>query len=153
MPPICVDFYLITSDEPAARWLTTCRLLENLYGQGHKVYVHCQNQQQAEMLDELLWTYKDDSFIPHNLQGDGPEPPPPVQIGCDKEPRGFNDVLINFAENIPLFHAKFKKILEVVSGEESEKETSRAHYKEYRSKGYQLQTHKLIAEPQPVSDV
>lgn len=106
-------------------------------------FVFCDNQQQAEYLDELLWTFKDDSFIPHNLQGEGPEPPPPVQIGYQKEPRGFSDILLNLSTNIPVFYARFKRVIELVSNVEHEKEVSRLHYKEYRNKGCALHTHSI----------
>ncbi|MFI4918751.1 MAG: DNA polymerase III subunit chi [Legionellales bacterium] len=143
MSLIRVDFYLVASTEPDAHWLVACRLIEKVYSMGHKIYVHCNNQQDAENLDELLWTFRDDSFIPHNLQGEGPEPPPPVQIGHGNSPRGFNDVLLNMAADIPPFHTKFRRILEVVSYLEAEKEQSRIHYKYYKSRDYDLQTHAI----------
>ena len=37
------------------------------------------------------------AFIPHNLQGEGPEPPPPIQIGYQEEPRGFNDIINQYS--------------------------------------------------------
>ncbi|KTD47849.1 DNA polymerase III subunit chi [Legionella quateirensis] len=143
MSPIRVDFYLLASDQPDAKWLVACRLLEKAYIRGHRVFVNCDNKQDAEHLDELLWTFRDDSFIPHNLQGEGPEPPPPIQIGYDKEPRGFNDILLNMATSIPLFYGKFKRIMELVSNIEAEKELSRLHYKEYRSQKCELHTHNI----------
>ncbi|KTD68566.1 MULTISPECIES: DNA polymerase III subunit chi [Legionella] len=143
MPSIRVDFYLLASNQNDARWLIACRLLEKAYAKGHKVYVLCNNQQDAELLDELLWTFKEDSFIPHNLQGEGPEPPPPIQIGYGREPRGFNDILLNLANYIPDFYPKFKRIMEIVINEETDKEQSRAHYRDYRAKGCELHTHQI----------
>lgn len=143
MPPIRVDFYLLASEQPDARWLVACRLLEKAYCKGHRVFVFCDHQQDAELIDELLWTFRDDSFIPHNLQGEGPEPSPPVQIGYDKEPRGFNDILLNLAHHIPPFYKKFRRVMELVSNVETEKEQSRIHYKEYRSTGCDLHTHPI----------
>jgi DNA polymerase-3 subunit chi len=143
MSPIRVDFYLLASDQPDARRLIACRLLEKAYSRGHRVYVHCANQEDAELLDDLLWSFRDDSFVPHNLLGEGPEPPPPVQIGFGKEPRGFNDILLNLAPEIPSFSTKFKRIMELVSNQETEKEQSRAHYKEYRARGFELNTHHI----------
>ena len=143
MPPIRVDFYLLSSIQPDARCLVACRLIEKAYYKGHRIFVWCNDQHEAELLDELLWTFRDDSFIPHNLQGEGPEPAPPVHIGYDKEPRGFNDILINFASEIPSFYPKFKRIIEVVSGVDADKEQSRTHYKEYRAKGCELYTHNI----------
>ncbi|MGC1181538.1 DNA polymerase III subunit chi [Legionella sp.] len=143
MPPIRVDFYLLESDQNQARWLITCRLLEKAYIRGHRVYVFCNNQEHAELIDELLWTFKDDSFIPHNLQGEGPEPPPPIQIGCANNPRGFNDILLNLTPQIPPFYAQFKRVIELVINTESEKELGRAKYREYRAKSCELLTHQI----------
>lgn len=143
MPPIRIDFYLLESDQTQARWLIACRLLEKAYARGHRVFVLCSNQKEAELIDELLWTFKEDSFIPHNLQGEGPEPPPPVQIGYGGEPRGFNDILLNLSDKIPPFYTKFKRVMELVSNVESEKELSRAHYREYRAQGCELHTHNV----------
>ncbi|KTD74349.1 DNA polymerase III subunit chi [Legionella tucsonensis] len=143
MPLIRVDFYLLASDQNDTRWLVACRLLEKAYAKGHKVYVLCNNKQDAELLDELLWTFKEDSFIPHNLQGEGPEPPPPIQIGYEQEPRGFNDILLNLSNSIPSFYARFKRIMELVINVETEKEQGRAHYRDYRAKNCELHTHQI----------
>lgn len=138
-----VDFYLLSNNEVNAVQNLACRLVEKAYLRGHRIFVLCKNQQEAEAIDELLWTFKDDSFIPHNLQGEGPEPPPPVQIGFNQEPRGFNDILINLTDDIPSFHMRFKRVLELVSADENAKTISRNHYREYRSKGCQLHLHQL----------
>lgn len=138
-----VDFYLSTSDQPQAGWLIACRLLEKAWQRGHRVFVYCDNADDATLLDELLWTYKDDSFIPHNLQGEGPEPPPAVQIGYGSEPRGFNDILLNMSSTIPSFHSRFRRIMEIVTNSETAREISRQHYREYRAKQFELHTHSI----------
>ena len=144
MPPVLrVDFYLLNDESPEARGLIACRLLEKAYRRGHRVFVYCNNQQEAESLDELLWTFKEDSFIPHNLQGEGPEPPPPVQIGYSKEPRDYQDILLNLADDVPNFYTRFRRVIELVPNNEIGKERSRTHYREYRSKGCDLQTHTI----------
>ena len=143
MSPTRIDFYLLSDDQPNAFWLVACRLLEKAYLKGHRVFVYCDNKQDAELLDELLWTFKDDSFIPHNLEGEGPEPPPAIHIGYSKEPRGFNDILLNATSQIPSFYSKFKRVIELVSNDEVKKEQSRARYKEYRVKGCELFIHSL----------
>lgn len=138
-----VDFYLLKNDPPEARWLIACRLLEKAYLRGHRVFVFCENEADAKHVDELLWTYKEESFIPHNLQGEGPEPPPAVQIGYGQEPRAFNDILLNLAQSIPSFHSRFRRIMEIVQDDEAAKEISRAHYREYKAKRFELHTHEI----------
>ncbi len=143
MSLIRVDFYLLNNDQPQGEWLLACRLLEKAYHRGHRVFVYCNDQKEVEHLDELLWTYKDDSFIPHHIQGEGPEPPPPIQIGCGGEPRGFNDIMLNMAATIPAYSSRFERIMEVVSANDAAKEVSRSHYREYRFKQYALHTHRI----------
>lgn len=143
MPPIRIDFYLLESDQPQARWMIACRLLEKAYLRGHRVYVFCNNQHDSELIDELLWTFKEDSFIPHNLQGEGPEPPPPIQIGYNKESRGFNDILLNLTNQVPPFYTRFKRVMELVINLETEKEQSRVNYRTYKAQGCELHTHPI----------
>jgi DNA polymerase-3 subunit chi len=142
MSHIRADFYLLTEDQPDAHWLVACRLIEKAYLRKHRVFIFCENQKDAELLDELLWTFKSDSFIPHNLQEEGPEPPPPVQIG-HSEPKGFKDILINMSLSVPPFHTHFKRIIEIVPNQEEEKERRRNHYKHYRAQGYAMSAHTL----------
>jgi DNA polymerase-3 subunit chi len=143
MLPIRIDFYLLNNPEENARWLLACRLLEKAYRRGHRVFAFCSNQQEAHKLDELLWTFKDNSFIPHNLQGEGPEPPPPIQIGYLAEPRGFEDILLNLSPEIPSFYLRFRRIMEIVVNEEEAKALSRQHYREYREKQCDIHTHQI----------
>lgn len=138
-----VDFYLLSNPETEACWLFTCRLIEKAYLRGHRLFVLCANQQEAEYLDELLWTFQDDSFIPHNLQGEGPEPPPSVQIGFEKEPRGFNDILINFADPVPTYAQRFNRVIEVIASNEEAKIMGRHHYRYYQAKGCTPHIHEI----------
>lgn len=144
MSPIRIDFYLLNSPEDNDRWLLACRLLEKAYLRGHRVFVFCGSQQEAHRIDELLWTFKDNSFIPHNLQGEGPEPPPPVQIGYQTEPRGFNDILLNLSHEIPAFYSRFRRIMEIVINDDIAKDFSRKHYREYRARQCEIHTHEIV---------
>lgn len=138
-----IDFYLLTQEEPDAVWLTACHLLEKAYRQKNQVFVYCTHRQDAEHLDELLWTFKPDSFIPHHLQGEGPEPPPPIQIGYATEPQGFSDILLNLALTVPPFFSRFQRVIEIVATDETAKATSREHFRHYRQADIVPKTHTL----------
>ncbi len=79
--PPRVDFYILPGDAPAARDQLGCRLAEKACKMGHKVYLHTESEAHARRLDELLWTFRAGSFLPHALLGDDPQPAPPVLIG------------------------------------------------------------------------
>ena len=138
-----IDFYILNSNEPEDLWLVACRLLEKAYLRGHRIFVYCENEERAKYLDELLWTYKDDSFIPHNLQGEGPEPPPQVQIGFSAEPRNYNDILLNLNSKIPPYFSRFRRVIEIVGANDEAKNLSREHYREYRKNRCEIFTHDI----------
>jgi DNA polymerase-3 subunit chi len=74
----CVEFYEIKGP----RWeLVLCRVVEIAYGRGLKVYVWAESEQDARRLDDLLWTFRDDSFLPHGLWQGGPDLDEPVAVG------------------------------------------------------------------------
>jgi DNA polymerase-3 subunit chi len=98
---------------------------------------------QANQLDELLWTYRDDSFLPHNLYGEGPEPAPPIQIGCQVTPLKHRDILLNLSDDVPDFFPQFARILEIVTNEANIQTIGREHYRHYRACGHEISTHKL----------
>ena len=142
MPKLQVDFYLSNDPNPEAPWLIACRLLEKAYLRDHRVFVMCDTLQNAEHLDELLWTFKALSFIPHHLQGEGPEPPPPIQIGTEK-PQGFRDILLNMSAEIPPFFNAFRRVIEIIGADEPAKIIGRTHYRDYRAHGCELHTHQI----------
>lgn len=135
-----IDFYLLETPDQESYWLTACRLLEKAYQKNHRIFVYCDKQEEAEHLDELLWTFKPESFIPHHLQNEGLVPPPPIQIGI-QEPKGFNDILLNLSQIVPDFSSRFNRIIQIVRGDEQAKVISREHFRTYRQYGLQPQTH------------
>lgn len=148
MSPIRVDFYLLAQTHAQAPWLLACRLLEKAYHKGHQVYVLCEHQSDAELLDELLWTFKKESFVPHCLQ-DEAQVTSPIQIAYDPKPQGFHDILLNMSNSVPPFFKQFQRIIELVKPVESEKKQSRIHYKAYQSQGCELHSHRLDARMDP----
>lgn len=135
-----VDFYILAS---GSRERTACKLSEKAYSLGHRVYVHTESAQQAQHIDELLWTFRDGSFVPHEqYQVDGSNDCP-IQIGCDESPDTECDVLINLASEVPLFFSRFLRVAELVGTEASAKTQGRDRFRFYRDRGYPLETHEL----------
>jgi len=132
-----VEFYVI---ERGDRLLTACHLIAESYANKHRIYVHTQDQPQAHDIDEKLWTYQEDSFLPHNLMGEGPNPPPPIQIGFDCVPHKHNDTLINLHQTVPEFYQQFAHIIEIV--DTASQDICREHFRFYRTKGLTITTHK-----------
>lgn len=138
-----IDFYILPESDANAHMQFTCRLIEKVYKQKHRIYVHTENQAAAHQLDELLWTYRDDSFLPHHLHGEGPDPAPPIQIGFAVTPEKQRDILINLSLDVPLFYTQFMRVLEIIENAPASQERARERFRFYRTKGAEVNTHKL----------
>lgn len=139
-----VDFYVIERADERSRQALACRLAEKAYRLENTVYIHTRNRSEAERLDELLWTFRDGSFVPHTLSDavDDVEAAP-VLIGSDSNDVESRDLLINLGDEIPAFADAFPRVAEVVSADEDCRRTSRKRFAQYRDQGLDIQTHKL----------
>ena len=128
--------------------LTACQLASQHYRQGADVYIHCQDKTQAYAIDELLWQFDANSFVPHNLKGEGPMTGAPVEIGFDRiGPNKKRSVLINLADQSPAFAVNFGQIVDFVASDNAHKAIARERYKQYRTMGIALNTRDLATEP------
>jgi len=105
-----VDFYIIDANNDAGKLQFVCKLLEKAYKQKHRVFVHCADQTNTHQLDELLWTFHDISFIPHNIIGEGPEPAPPIQLGHGTIPSQHKDMLVNLTDKLLTQPIQFRRV-------------------------------------------
>jgi len=138
-----VDFYILQDSRADARHEFTCKLTEKAYKQGHRVYINTASDQQLKLLDELLWTFRDGSFLPHKCCDAGEPEEQPILLGHAIEPDGHDDVLVNLADDIPAFFSRFNRVAELVGGDDTQRESARDRYRFYKDRGYTLNTHKL----------
>ena len=139
-----IDFYVLSQSGEQARQLFACRLAEKAYKLEHTVHIHAGDEATASRMDELLWTFRDGSFVPHNLvraSSDAPEAP--VTVGCDPGYRGARDLLINLDDAIPACADAFPRIAELVTSDEDSKQKSRRRFVAYRDEGHELETHNV----------
>jgi DNA polymerase-3 subunit chi len=139
-----VDFYILAGTGEQSRQNFACRLAEKAYRLQHTVHIHTANRQQAELLDALLWTFRDSSFVPHELLGAaGNKTEAPVTIGHEECDIGSQDLLINLTDEIPPNAASFPRVAELVTSDEESRQRSRKRFVHYRDLGVELETHNI----------
>jgi DNA polymerase-3 subunit chi len=142
-----VDFYILQSSAHAqsyARERFVCRLTHKIWQQGHRLYIYSDHPKQINLLDKWLWTFAEDSFLPHDRYPDEAEHFAPVRLGCntpDACPQ--TTVLLNLATQVPAFYHQYARIAEVVSQDAAVKEAGRQRYRFYQQAGANLNTHTL----------
>ncbi len=139
-----VTFYLMNEPSVAAQAMTekyqlVCSLVTDLFRQNQTIFVLCQTQAEADMLDEMLWQQDPDSFVPHGLSEESTVMQAPVEIGT-LQPRRFRQVLVNISDAVSPHANRFAQIVDFVPVNESEKQQARERYKQYRALGFTLET-------------
>jgi DNA polymerase-3 subunit chi len=148
-----VMFYLLEEntkleDEANPSHFHACLQAANFYRQNQRVFIYCADQQTAHQLDELLWAFDPDSFVPHNLPGEGPRNGAAVEISW-QPPTSRRAILINLTSTVPNFANQFSHIIDFVPSDETLKQAARERYKGYRQCGFQVDNQ--AAPSQPVS--
>jgi DNA polymerase III subunit chi len=139
-----VCFYLIADTEHAhgqapAHFVAACQQAGLFYRQQQKVFIYTQEQASAELIDELLWSFEPDSFVAHNLPGEGPKFGAPVEISW-LAPTSRRPILINLTDTVPSFAAQFSQIIDFVPAEETQKQQARERFKQYRQRQFAIDT-------------
>jgi len=136
-----VGFYVVQATEAIQRLHVAVRLADKAFVRGHRIYINAVDKPQALALDELLWSYRPASFLPHALAGDGPSEQ--IAIGWGQDPGEHDDLLINLRLEIPAFFSRFQRVAEVVTQDSDSLDALRRSWTFYKERGYQLEKHDL----------
>lgn len=137
-----IDFYVVEAEQEAARELFCCRLVEKAYHQGHQIFINTRDNEQLQRLNQLLWTFSDGSFIPHSLYTEQTSDVS-VLLGYQQQPQNQHDVLVNLADDTPLYFSQFSRLAEIATQQQQIRELARKRFKFYRDRGYPLNHHKI----------
>jgi DNA polymerase-3 subunit chi len=129
-----VEFYVLQGQLPAGRLKMACQLAAKAWRAGLPVFLRGADAAQCNELDELLWRFKGETFIPHNLYQD--EPNAPVVIGLDQTPAMPQGLLINLHPAISEGCEHFSRIIEIVNQQPEQLELARENFRLYRQRGY-----------------
>lgn len=138
-----VDFYVLPDAHDGARLKFACRLTEKAYKLDNRTHAHVNGAAQARQLDELLWTFRPGSFVPHEISNTASSPDAPVTIGHDCAAPAGGNLLINLADAIPPFFDQFARVAEIVNADTECRQLGRDRFSFYRANGYEPTTHKL----------
>ena len=137
------DFYLIA--KPRFRGqplLLVCELAKRCHAAGKATMVLCASQAEAEALDDLLWSFEEDSFIEHQIAGlDEDEDDVPVLI----VPPGIDAALRPYVINLRGEAAPegFERVLEVVPDDPAAREPLRERWRAYVARGIEPVKHDM----------
>lgn len=126
------------------RYLFACKLIEKAYRSGHYCYVLTDSEEQTRIIDELLWTFRAGSFIPHQpYNGQLPETDKVILIGSLDPPESWRKTIINLSSRCPIEFERAGRILEILDNNDDTREAGRNRFRQYRQSGFDITTHTI----------
>lgn len=135
-------FYLIARprfrDDPLQ---LVCELAKRAFRSEQPTLILAASQAEAETLDEKLWEFDEQAFIPHQIAGDEDDAITPVLIVPPGVTTPDRPLVINLREDCA--PGLFERVLEVVPADPERRAGSRARWKTYKAAGFDVVKHDM----------
>ena len=138
-----IDFHTNITDKVSY----ACRLARKAYGANARLVLLAEDDAQAAVLNEALWTLSETDFLPHVLAGDALAAQTPIIVtASDTDPTPHYDMLINLTRRTPASFAQFARVFEIISTDEDDAAEGRKRYVAYKKLAHPL-THFVAGKP------
>ena len=137
------DFYLI--DKPRFReqpLLLVCELAKRGYAANLSILVLARDAAQAEAIDDLMWSFDPDAYLPHQIAGSDEEDElTPILILTPDTDSPMRPMVINLRD--AAVEGDFERVLEVVPADPAARTPLRERWKQYQARGLDLNKHDM----------
>jgi DNA polymerase-3 subunit chi len=142
-----VQFYLLPGADERSRFRLACRLIEEAYLAGERVYVWLDGPLELAQFDDMLWTFADRSFVPHERYLDAQQwQATPVLLSCESAPSIAFDLLLNLGAQVPAAASMARRITEIIDADEPRRRAGRMRFRQYRDQGLTPETHNISVD-------
>ena len=137
------DFYLIAKPRFLEKpLLLVCELARKACDSGQPLLILANSAAQAEILDEMLWEFDPDAYIPHQIAGlDEDDELSPVLIVAPEYDAPMRPLVLNLRADA--VKGGFERVLEVVPADASAREPLRQRWKDYAARGLEVSKHDM----------
>ena len=114
-------------------------LLERSLERGWRVAVQGGSEERIETLDAHLWTYRDDSFLPHGTWREAEAPQQPVLLTVNEDnPSGATVRFLIDGAALPADADGYQRIVLIFNGDDDDAVTAaRVQWSEAKDKGFE----------------
>ena len=134
------DFYVLPPGEERIHF--ACRLAEKAYKLGNRVWLRLDETAMAAV-DECLWTFKPESFVPHARYTPGALLNETVWLISELPANQACDLLINLALSPLEPPINAGRVAELVNQDADILHLTRSQYSRYKALEWTINTHKL----------
>lgn len=115
-------------------------LLQKSLERGWRVVVQASSDERIDVLDAHLWTYRDDTFLPHGTWREGEAAEQPILLTVNEDnPNGAGVRFLVEGAGMPADATAYRRIVLLFDGEDPEAvETARARWSEAKAAGFEV---------------
>jgi len=114
-------------------------LLEKTLSRGWRASVRFSSQERLDAMDGALWTYRDESFLPHGSARDGNPARQPVLLTLDEHNPNGAQILFLLEGADEAEPERFTRVIRLFDGaDETAKAKARAEWKDAKAKGFDV---------------
>jgi len=139
-----IDFYKLNSQNRTRINKFCCQLADKALKMGSPVFVRTRDETESHVLDDIMWTFSDSSFVPHTIQGDTEDSDAAVIIGHSASTSKAY-LLINLSDELPENTLNYERVAEIISDAPENLQNGRARYAAYKRDAYPLHYHEIIS--------
>lgn len=137
------DFYLIAKPRFLAEPLRlVCELARRALDSGQPTLILARDAAQADELDELLWAFDEDAYLPHQIAGqDEDDEITPILIVVPGTDTPDRPLVLNLRDEVA--PGRYERVLEVVPADATAREPLRQRWSQYKGMGFALAKHDM----------
>jgi len=143
------EFFILEGSDQRARWRFACQEIEKAFNAEQRVLVWFDSDTELAAFDELLWTFADRSFVPHEPLGPASSwEETPVLLSAAGVPATAPQLIVNLSAGLPGGLEQALRIVEIIDADPARRQAGRARFKQYRERGLEPVTHQsAVAGP------
>jgi DNA polymerase-3 subunit chi len=136
-----VDFYFNVDH----RLHYACRVVRKARAANLSVLAYTRNADRLARFDAALWTFSALDFVPHVYVDSPLAASTPVWLTLAAASEEERDLLLNLDDDVPAadWCARFKRVIEVVSKDDSDRAQARQRFRAWRERGITPTAHEV----------
>ena len=134
MIPRKVDFYIYEISDYQSYQKLVCNVIEETYNKNSNVLLLCEDEESCESFDQMLWTFKDIAFIPHERTKKNRITTQRVDLATTDQ----SLILMNLSYSFPESFETHSQIIEMSGYDENSRQKARRNFKKYRTMDFEI---------------
>ncbi|HEY8086040.1 MAG TPA: DNA polymerase III subunit chi [Methylophilaceae bacterium] len=137
-----IDFYFNVAD----KYKLAASLSQKAQAQAARMFLFTPDEAATKHVETVLWSFQQTSFVPHCRSSHALAAETATIVDHESEVLVHDDILLNLCPEYPAFFSRFRRLIEVVGNEDSDKIAGRERYRFYLDRGYEMRRHDMAGK-------